>query len=233
MSETTLDNDLDLNESVSERDAATTASVPRALHEQIDLLTRLRTRLTLSYLIMALLAAVLLLSTVGHLWRILNPPKPEYFATTADGLLIPMIPISEPYIPQETLLAWVTEAVTRAYTLDYVHYRQQLTSIRPDFTAEGYRQHEQALLNAGTIEAVLKRRLVTQVVPESPPIVVNSGVLADRFVWKIQMKIKISYEGASQVSRPQQLTADILVVRVPTNELARGIAIHQLVTRGQ
>jgi len=126
----------------------------------------------------------------------------------------------------------VTEAVTQAYTLDYVHYRKQLTAMRPNFSDEGFKHHLQALEAAGTLEAIIKRRLVSQVVPTAPPVVVNQGVLADRYAWKIEMKLGLSYQGASSQSTPQALVAEVLVVRMPTHEVPRGLAVHQLITRG-
>ena len=43
--------------------------------------------------------------------------------------------------------------------------------------------------------------------------------------------IKISYQGASSISLPQNNVAEVLVVRMPTHVVPRGYAIHQLVTR--
>lgn len=196
-----------------------------------NLLDRLEARLSLSQFINMGLTLALVLSMSVHVWVALHPPQPQYFATTADGRLIPLIPISEPYVSHETLLEWASKAVIRAYKLDYVHWREQLNDMRPDFTDAGFLNHRQALEAAGTLEAVTQRRLVTSVVTRAPPIIINQGVLADRYVWKLEIPITLSYEGASKQSPPQKLITDVLVVRVPTNQLARGIAIHQLITR--
>lgn len=211
---------------------ASASSRPGGVAQVHNLLDRLELRLQLSQWLNLALAGALVLSAGAHSWRALHPPQPEYFATTADGRLIPLVPISEPYVAQETLLAWVTEAVTQAYTLDYVHYRKQLTAMRPNFSDEGFKHHLQALEAAGTLEAIIKRRLVSQVVPTAPPVVVNQGVLADRYAWKIEMKLGLSYQGASSQSTPQALVAEVLVVRMPTHEVPRGLAVHQLITRG-
>jgi len=64
-------------------------------------------------------------------------------------------------------------------------------------------------------------------------VVVNQGVLADRYAWKIEMKLGLSYQGASSQSTPQALVAEVLVVRMPTHEVPRGLAVHQLITRGR
>jgi intracellular multiplication protein IcmL len=103
--------------------------------------------------------------------------------------------------------------------------------MREQFTAQGFNSHRQALEDSGLWATVKERRLVTQVVATAPPVVTHQGVLAHRYVWKLELPIKISYQGASSVSPPQDNIAEVLVVRVPTHELPRGYAIHQLVTR--
>lgn len=196
-----------------------------------NLLNDYELKLRWSLLGNAVLAAGLTISALGNVWVLLHPPLPEYFATTADGRLIPLAPISEPYVPQEVLLTWTTQAVTQAYTLDYVHQKAQLSRMREQFTAQGFNSHRQALEDSGLWATVKERRLVTQVVATAPPVVTHQGVLAHRYVWKLEVPIKISYQGASSVSPPQDNIAEVLVVRVPTHELPRGYAIHQLVTR--
>lgn len=177
------------------------------------------------------LGTALAVSVFGNVWTHMHPPEPGFFATTADGRIIPLVPISEPYVPQEVLLTWATQAVTQAYTFDHVHQKEQLSRMRELFTAQGFNSHRTALEDSGLWTTVAEHRLVTQVVATAPPIVTNQGVLGHRYVWRLEVPIKISYQGASSVSSPQENLAEVLVVRVPTNELPRGYAIHQLVTR--
>lgn len=188
-------------------------------------------KLRWSLLLNVLLAAALAPSAWTLAWQALNPPEPEYFATSADGRIIPLAPISEPYVPQEALLTWVAQAVNQSYTLDHVHRKEQLSRMRELFTATGFENHRKALEESGLWEAVGERRLVTQVVTAAPPVVTNQGVLARRYAWKLEAPIKISYQGASSISLPQNNVAEVLVVRMPTHVVPRGYAIHQLVTR--
>lgn len=188
-------------------------------------------KLRWSLLLNVLLAAALAPSAWTLAWKALNPPEPEYFATSADGRIIPLAPISEPYVPQEALLTWVAQAVNQSYTLDHVHRKEQLSRMRELFTAAGFANHRKALEESGLWEAVGERRLVTQVVTAAPPVVINQGVLARRYAWKLEAPIKISYQGASSISLPQNNVAEVLVVRMPTHVVPRGYAIHQLVTR--
>jgi intracellular multiplication protein IcmL len=203
----------------------------RGLAPVHDLLRAYDLKLRWSLLGNLLLGGVLAASAFGNVWTLLHPPQPEYFATTADGRLIPLIPISEPYVPQEVLLGWVSQAVAQAYTFDHVHQQEQLSRMRELFTVPGFNSHRKALEDSGLWTAVNERRLVTQVVATAPPIVTNQGVLARRYVWRLEAPIKISYQGASSTSAPQENLAEVLVVRVPTHEAPRGYAIHQLVTR--
>jgi intracellular multiplication protein IcmL len=196
-----------------------------------NLLHDLALELRWSLLLNVLLAAALLPAALTLAWQALHPPEPEYFATAADGRITPLVPIDEPYVPQEALLTWVAQAVNQAYTLDHVHRKEQLSRMRELFTAAGFESHRRALEDSGLWEAVGARRLVTQVVTAAPPVVTHQGVLARRYAWKLEVPIKISYEGASSVSPPQNNIAEVLVVRMPTHAIPRGYAIHQLVTR--
>jgi len=203
----------------------------RGLAPVHDLLRDYELKMRWSLLGNLLLGIALTASVSGNVWTLLHPPQPEYFATTADGRLIPLIPISEPYVPQEVLLGWVSQAVAQAYTFDHVHQQEQLSRMRELFTAPGFNSHRKALEDSGLWTAVNERRLVTQVVATAPPIVTHQGALARRYVWRLEVPIKISYQGASSLSAPQENLAEVLVVRVLTSELPRGYAIHQLVTR--
>lgn len=195
-----------------------------------NLLRDIEFKLRWSLLLNVLLSAALVPSVWVHVWKALHPPEPEYFATSADGRITPLVPISEPYVPQEALLTWVSQAVTQAYTFDHVHQKEQLSRMRELFTAQGFESHRKALEESGLWEAVSQRRLITQVVTAAPPLVTNQGVLARRYAWRLEVPIKISYQGGSSVSLPQSNTVEVLVVRMPTNVIPRGYAIHQLVT---
>ena len=164
-------------------------------------------------------------------WQVLHPPEPEYFATAADGRIIPLIPISEPYVPQEVFLTWVSQAVNQSYTLDHVHRQEQLSRMRELFTGKASTVTAKRWRIRDCGQPSGERRLVTQVVTAAPPVVTNQGVLARRYAWKLEVPIKISYQGASSVSLPQNNLAEVLVVRMPTPVVPRGYAIHQLVTR--
>ncbi len=196
-----------------------------------NLLDATELKLRWSVLANIALGVALAVSVFGHVWAILSPPAPEYFATTADGRLIPLVPISEPYVPQEALLTWATQSATQAYTIDYVHEKQQLSALRELFTLEGFKGHLKALDEAGILTAVQKRRLITRVVATDPSVVTNQGVLGNRYAWRVEVPIQIGYEGSSSTSPPQRNIVELLIVRVPTNELPRGYAIHQMIAR--
>ena len=88
-----------------------------------------------------------------------------------------------------------------------------------------------AASSAGPASTCGRRAARSTVVTAAPPVVTNQGVLARRYAWKLEAPIKISYQGASSISLPQNNVAEVLVVRMPTHVVPRGYAIHQLVTR--
>lgn len=195
-----------------------------------DLLDRQDRNLRWSLLGNLALAAALTASAFSHVWKAIYPPQPEFFATTADGRIIPLIPISEPYVAREVLLAWAKQATLQAYSLDHVHLRKQLSDMRDLFTAQGFRAHEEALKKAGIPETLEKYRAIAVVESPGPALIHNQGIIAGRYAWEVRLQIQVTYEGASSKSAPQTYSVELLIVRVPTTELPRGYAIHQIVS---
>src|ERR1700722_8341689 len=86
------------------------------------------------------LAALLLMIVInGVLCGILgyvvtHRPTPQYFATTAEGRLIRLYPLSRPVLTPAELLQWATLAVTQVNTYNFVNWRKELQTASENFT---------------------------------------------------------------------------------------------------
>ena len=82
--------------------------------------------------LMVALAAILL--SMGMLLfsiiLFLTKPEPRYFSVTNDFRVVELAPLSEPMVSDAGLLNWSADVVTRTFSLDFLHYRQQLTDVR-------------------------------------------------------------------------------------------------------
>src|SRR5262245_61831869 len=111
-------------------------------HDAIELV-RLRNnfyrdvyRRVLSELLIIVLVNLILGGSV--IYMVMNPTKPQYFATTREGKLVRMYSLSQPIVSTSELLQWAATAATAANTYNFVNYRKELQSASEYFTPNGW-----------------------------------------------------------------------------------------------
>lgn len=164
----------------------------------------------------------------GVYYLFTNRPSPQYFATSPDGRITKLYPLSQPVISTPALLNWVTQAAVAAYTYNFVDYRKQLQDASEFFTPEGWRNFEEALVKSRNLETVIAKKLVVTAVPTGAPVVTDRRVIGGRFSWKISMPVLVKYQSAS-TSYQQPLVLTIIVTRVPILSDPKGVAITQFI----
>jgi intracellular multiplication protein IcmL len=180
--------------------------------------------------LLALLISVILNGLLGasFIYLVSHPPAPQYFATTINGRITPLIPLDQPNMPPSTLLQWANSAAIAAYTYNFVNYRQELQSASEFFTPEGWNEFISALNSSNNLKAVLDKKLVVSAVATGAPVIVDQGVLNGTYTWSIQMPMLVTYQSASQTAR-QNIVVKIVVQRISTLNSARGIGISSFV----
>ena len=181
-----------------------------------------------------LLASIIvnILLTISTIYLVTHRPSPEYFATNAEGRIIKMYPLSVPVVSNSYLSAWVNQAAVAAYTYNFVNYRGQLQAASDYFTPAGWRGFEAALSGSRNLQTVIARKLVATAVATGAPVIEDQRVIAGRYSWRISLPILIKYESASTQFK-QSLVVRMIVVRVPTVDNPRGIAIQQFIAGAQ
>lgn len=185
-------------------------------------------RKVLSILLISFLVNAALVTFVYFLY--VTRPAPTYFATAEDGTLKELVPLNQPYVNQEHLLSWASQAAIAAYSFNFLDYRSNLQSARQYFTPEGFDNFVKALDNSGNLQTVIKNRLVVKPVITDVPIIVKEGMIAgERYGWRVQIPMLIQYVSASdKIEQPVLVT--LLIVRVSTLTSSGGIAIASFVT---
>ncbi len=179
-----------------------------------------------------LLSFFILLVLVAALFYIVtHPPAPRYFATSSDGRLAPLVPFAQPNLSNSAILAWSNTAATAAYSYNFVNYRQALQQAADYFTPEGKQMFFTAIKNSNNLQAVISKKLIVSAVATGIPVILEQGILAGRYTWKVQIPMLITFQSASQFSQ-QSVTVTLLIVRVSTLTSPRGIGIAQFIVSG-
>lgn len=189
----------------------------------------------LHYLVLAAfgLSLFVILSLILTLiYVIKHPPKPVYFATDHVGRLIKLVPVTEPNMSNDQVIAWVIEAVQSAYSYDYVNYHAELQSAQKYFTNFGWTTYMSALTASNNILALTQRKMIIQAKVVEQPKILIEGILSGAYAWKLQMPMLVTYwappfDDNSKFSNP--LTVTVIVQRQPELQSYHGLGVVQMI----
>ena len=184
-------------------------------------------RRTMKWLsIMVIVCAVLVVILA---WMNYGRKQPAYYAAMTTGEVIPMHSLSEPVVTSNFIIQWSELVARRIYNLNFSTYQQQLAQAQDRFTPQGWEKMNEALKSSGLISTLVDNRLIISSVVSGPPVIVGRMVINGRFTWRVQMKLLVSYESASE-TKQNQLLITMNVQRIPTLDSAQGIQISDFTT---
>jgi Type-IV b secretion system, inner-membrane complex component len=163
-------------------------------------------------------------------------PKPKYFATTPDGVPIPIVSLDQPlYEDPNAVLNWSARAVIAIYSLDYVNWRKTLQDAEAYFTLTGYQAFLAALQASTNLEAIKAKRQVVSVEIRGAPQLTRQGQLDPTvpYTWDIAMPVTLTYQNSENEVIKQVGTILMQIERTSLLRYKEGIAIAQLVLQTQ
>tara|TARA_E500000178_G_scaffold351822_1_gene413818 strand:+ start:1494 stop:2015 length:522 start_codon:yes stop_codon:yes gene_type:complete len=155
-------------------------------------------------------------------------PSTAYFASTPDGILIRLQPLTQPIKSDQFVAQWAAKAAQQVFTFDWVNYRAQMSRASDNFTRNGYNSLITSMNKNNYFQLVTQRRMIVSSVTTGPPVIVNRGILNGIYRWRISMQLLVKYQGVNEndtITVP--LTVDMTVQRVSQEVNIRGIGISE------
>ncbi len=165
----------------------------------------------------------LLVGTIFY--KVSHPPKPQYFATTADGRMINWHPLSDPVVPNSFVTQWTANSVRQAFSLDFIHWRHQLQSASNNFTTYGWKTFLSALKKSNNLTTLTNLKMVSDAKVMGAPKIVQEEVVDGHYAWKVKMPILVTYTNSARTI-PMPMIVTLIVLRVPVKENPDRIAIN-------
>ena len=173
------------------------------------------------------IAIILLIAISAYLY--LSKPAPIIFAVEPEWRVTKPVKLDQPYLLKPNLLQWVSDAISKSFVYDFDHYNDQLKSASQYFTADGWKVFLNQLNIYANYNTVQKNKTFINSKPLGAPFILREGLLPGRiYGWWIQLPISISYSGYNQ-SSTDNLTLQVLVVRVPTLNNLMGVGIDNVI----
>lgn len=181
-----------------------------------------------SVLKLAVLQAIVIVGMIGAMFFVIQTHQPEnrYFATTEDGRLVPMVPLSDPNLSTPALMSWVAQSATEVMTFGFNDYKRRLQESSRNFTARGWESFTAALQRSRIIEMMETNQQVLTAAPQGAPILQSEGLVNGRYQWVVQIPMILSYQAGSK-SRSDRLMVTLVIVRIPRLESSSGVGIEQ------
>ena len=177
------------------------------------------------------MAAVTGIAVLAAAWALSVKPEPRYFAARENGGILPLVPVSIPFLSDGEVTNFAVDAVTRALTMDFANWRSDLSGASRYFERPtGWNSFLDALEGSGMLAYIREHRLVSTAVANGAVIVSAGPDAGKRYGWTIQIPLTITYESASELSR-DSLVAEVDVSRLPTWEVPDAVGITRIVAR--
>lgn len=178
-------------------------------------------------LLLALLFIVVVnVALVGTIaYRLVNPPQPQYFATNGQGRMINWHPLSDPVLPDNFVLQWAANATRKVFSLDFIHWREQLQGASSSFTPQGWKNFVASLKASNNLKTLTSLKMVSNAQVTGAPRITEKAIVDGRYAWKIQMPILVTYTNGKRII-PMPLIVTLIVIRMPVEQDPERIAIN-------
>ena len=155
--------------------------------------------------------------------------KTTYFAAGIDGSLKQLIPVDQPVYSTEQVQSWVARIVPRLLHLNFKDYKSQLLETKQYFTPEGWSAFNSAFEDQ--IEQVVSNRLWASAYIPSTPAVTDELYYKGVYSWRVQVPVRITFEGQDGKATTNQYVWSVLVQRVDNRTNPNLLGIQQVVVR--
>lgn len=174
-----------------------------------------------------ILVSVLNIALIAAIaYKVAQPNRPIYFATTSDGRIIKQHPLSDPVKSNAQILAYVASATQTIYRRDYLHWQVQLQQAAKLFTGQGWRSFISQLKASNNLNTLTKFDMVTQVQITGVPEILRQGVLGGRYSWVVKVPVLVQYKSPSRNTISQSLDITFIITRVKVENNPDRIAIN-------
>ena len=187
------------------------------------------TRLTRTITIL-LIASVVAISAATI--SIYTAVKSKIVAVAVDqkGVVIPVIPLTEPLLSESRVIGFVEECLRRSFSHDFLHFDKTIPQAQECYTDNAADQFVVSL--QPYIKIMEDKRMVMSVTIPKPPRVVliytKRGSLSNVIHWDIEALIEVFFEGRSERIPSSRNIVQITVKRVPLEGTPRGVLIDKL-----
>ncbi len=155
--------------------------------------------------------------------------KPLIEAVNPSMQVLPVVPLSEPYVSNAGVSSWATQSLENTLDISFSQWQNNLNAASKYYLPSAFRQLIAGLKSSGILQKIVDQRLNTVLTPVSDAYVVKSGRINGIPAWIIKGKFQMTFQGATNDEGDQVMNAVIIVQRAPILEHPSGLVIRSIV----
>lgn len=177
----------------------------------------------------SLILNVLQAISIGVLiFMYINVPR-EYIATEG-GRITTVYATDKPVWSESDVRQFGADTISQAFTLDFVHFRDQMTAVSPNFSEEGFVGYNQALTTGSNILALVRDKRMNLTNSVEPGVITRRGVISGRYTWEFQYPVTMRLQGQNSSTPPLRYIFTLRIQQADTRLKKRGLEVTQTIT---
>ncbi|HHD7476741.1 TPA: DotI/IcmL/TraM family protein [Klebsiella oxytoca] len=160
------------------------------------------------------------------LWKVYHPDN-HYFATES-GRITPIYPLNRPAWSMEDIAGFGADTIQQAFTLDFVHYRHQMTSVMTRFTNQGYADYYKALTNSNVLKMVRDQRMNLSITI-SPGVVHSQGIINGIYTVRVQYPVSLKLDGQERSLPAANYIIELTIQQTDPRKKPLGLEVRQTI----
>lgn len=154
-------------------------------------------------------------------------PEPKLLGITTENRVLPLPFLDEPFFSTSAVLSWVEKRIEESFTFSFVDYKQMPTRLAVFMPEPVVESHIKGLQASGLWHQVISEVRVATAIKDKPPVLLKSGISNGRFLWHVEMPIKITMENAENRKIVTRVVR-VLVGRESLNKTPDGLIIGKV-----
>lgn len=171
-----------------------------------------------------------ILSIVAGVLLYLYVNKPQEYFATERGRITPVYATDKPVWSESDVRQFGADTISQAFTLDFVHYRDQMTAVSPNFSEEGFVGYNQALTTGSNILSLIKDKRMNLTNSSEPGVITRRGVIGDRYTWEFQYPVTMKLQGQNSSTPPLRYIFTLRIQQADPRLKPRGLEVTQTIT---
>lgn len=167
------------------------------------------------------------IAVVTLIWMVYHPPI-QYFSTE-NGRITKVYAMDKPAWSESDVRQFGADTISEAFTLDFVHFRDQMTAASPRFSEEGFIGYNQALTSSNVLALVREKRMNLTVSVE-PGVISSRGVIGGRYTWEFQYPVTYRLQGQNSSSPPLRYILTLRIQQADVRVKQNGLEVTQTIT---